>query len=87
MNKILIESYIKQIRKDDIAQFVNKNGISLSSKDIDILFHYVKDRWRDLLYGNKADVFKLLSDELDDDKVSELEKLYKFYYTKYQGFL
>lgn len=87
MNKILIESYIKQIRKDDIAQFVNKNGISLSSKDIDILFHYVKDRWHDLLYGNKADVFKFLSDELDDDKVSELEKLYKFYYTKYQGFL
>ena len=87
MNKILIESYIKQIRKDDIAQFASKSDISLSSKDIDILYHYVKDRWQDLLYGNKENVFKLLSGELDADKVNELEKLYQFYYTKYQDFL
>lgn len=87
MHRLLIEKYIKQISKQDIKEFANKNNIQLSEKDQDILYHYLKNNWQDLLYGNSRSVFKELEEKLGAEKFNILKNLYDFYFEKYHDFL
>ena len=87
MHRLLIENYIKQISKQDIKEFSNKNNIQLSEKDQDILYHYLKNNWQDLLYGNSRSVFKELEEKLGTEKFNILKNLYDFYFEKYHDFL
>lgn len=87
MHRLLIEKYIKQISKQDIKEFANKNNIQLSEKDQDILYHYLKNNWQDLLYGNSRSVFKELEEKLGTEKFNVLKNLYDFYFEKYHDFL
>ena len=87
MHKLFIENYIKQINKSDILVFANKNNIQLSEKDVDILYHYLKNKWQDLLYGNSTKIFNELEKQFDSEKFLAIKNLYYFYFDKYQDFL
>lgn len=87
MHRILIENYIKQISKQDIVMFANKNNVNLLKKDVDILYHYLKNYWQELLYGDALKVFTKLEYELGSEKVQIIKKLYEFYYDKYHNLL
>ena len=87
MHKLLIESYIKQVTKNDIYNFAYNNNIILNEKDIDILYHYLKNNWQDFLYGDSETIIQELEGKISSDKVFALKKLYTFYLNKYQNFL
>ena len=86
MHRLLIENYVKQIKKSDIYNFALINNIDLSEKDIDILYYYLKKNWEELLYGNK-DVLNDLKQEIDEDKSLKIKSLFEIYYNKYQDLL
>ncbi len=87
MHKLLIENYIKQIKKDDIYNFGILNNIRLSSDEVDILYHYLNNYWEELLYGNSRGVFLRLEKEFDKDKYLKIKNLFEEYFNKYQNFL
>ena len=87
MHRLLIENYIKQISKTDIERFGQQNNIILNEQDIDILYHYLKNNWQDLLYGNSNRVFTELEEKFGSEKFSTIKRLYDFYFDKYQDFL
>ena len=87
MHRLLIENYIKQISKQDILEFASKNNIQLEKQEQDILYHYLKNNWQDLLYGNSRSIFKELEEKLGSEKFNILKSLYDFYFEKYRDFL
>ncbi len=87
MNKLLIENYIKNIKKNDIYEFGLKNNIELNEKDVDILYHYLMNNWQDLLYGNYRELFSELEVHIDKDKFLKIKDLFNFYFNKYQNLL
>ena len=87
MHRLLIENYIKQISKQDIKKFADKNNIQLSEKDQDILYHYLKNNWQEILYGNSRGVFSELKTKFEADKFIRIKELFDFYFEKYHDFL
>ena len=75
MHRLLIENYIKQISKQDILEFASKNNIQLEKQEQDILYHYLKNNWQDLLYGNSRSIFKELEEKLGSEKFNILKSL------------
>lgn len=87
MHRLLIENYIKQSSKQDIKAFALKHNILLKEEDVDILYHYLKNNWQDLLYGNSRSVFEELEEKLGTEKFNVLKNLYDFYFEQYHDFL
>ena len=86
MNK-LIENYITKINKNDINNFALKNNITLTNKEIDILYLYLKKEWKNLLYGNKENTINKIKKSLNNETFEKCNKLFDFYLNKYQSFL
>ena len=86
MHRLLIENYVKQIKKSDIYNLALINNIDLSEKDIDILYYYLKKNWEELLYGNK-NILNDLKQEIDEKKFLKIKSLFEIYYNKYQDLL
>ena len=86
MHRLLLENYVKQIKKSDIYNFALINNIDLSEKDIDILYYYLKKNWKELLYGNK-NILNDLKQEIDEKKFLKIKSLFEIYYNKYQDLL
>lgn len=82
-----IENYIQKISKQDILSFAYQNNLSLSKEEIDILYHYLLNNYKDLLNGNSRGIFEALEAKIDSDKLDKIKELYKFYYNKYQDLL
>lgn len=82
-----IENYIQKISKQDILSFAYQNNLSLSKEEIDILYHYLLNNYKDLLNGNSRGIFEALEDKIDSDKLDKIKELYEFYYNKYQDLL
>lgn len=82
-----IENYIQKISKQDILSFAYQNNLSLSKKEIDILYHYLLNNYKDLLNGNSRGIFEALEAKIDSDKLDKIKELYEFYYNKYQDLL
>ena len=78
MHRILIENYIKQIKKNDIE---------LSDEEVELLYHYLNNYWEDLLYGDSRSVFLSMEKKLDKNQFLKIQSLFKEYYDKYQNFL
>lgn len=87
MHRIFIENYIKQINKETIYKFALQNNISLTEKDVNILYHYLQNNWQDLLYGNQERAFMNLENQIDDEKFLTIKNLFKYYFEKYQDLL
>ncbi len=87
MHRILIENYIKQIKKNDIFNFGLKNDIELSDEEVELLYHYLNNYWEDLLYGDSRSVFLSMEKKLDKNQFLKIQSLFKEYYDKYQNFL
>ena len=87
MHRILIENYIKQISKTDIYNFAIKNNIHLSEKDVDILYHYLKNNWQEILYGNERKYLDDLETKIGKEKFLAIKNLYDVYFEKYHDLL
>ena len=45
----IVESYIKNINKEDITNFALKNNINLNNNELDFIYNFIKTKYKDVL--------------------------------------
>lgn len=83
----LIEKYIKNLTVDDVKMFADKEKVEISSNEANIIYKYIKNNYRELLYGDVNKIFNQIKQEIDNDLYIKLLELYNKYCTKYKKYL
>ena len=52
MKEDIIKKYIDKITISDINSFANKNNINLNNNELNIIYKYIKNDWKTIIYGN-----------------------------------
>ena len=52
MNIYLISEYVNRMQKQDVNNFAIKQGITLDNEELDIIYNYIKNNYKTLIYGN-----------------------------------
>ena len=76
MNIYLIEEYIKRLTKNDIVFFALKQGIILDSSETDIIYDYIKNDFKTIIYGNPKDILLEIKDKVKPLTYNKIENLY-----------
>lgn len=82
MNMYLIGEYVKRIRKDDIYNYGVKEGIFLEDYEIDIIYSYIKNYYRDVINGNVKDILEDIKDKVKVSTYNKILELYNRYKDK-----
>lgn len=75
MYKNLIQSYVQNLKKEDIIKYINQNNYCVSDKEIDVIYFYIKNYWEDIYKGDEGVLEKLKSD-VSENTYLEIMKLY-----------
>ena len=73
----LIEQNIYKLSSNITKSYLEKNGIYVNEEESIFLTNIVKENWEDLYNNNYENVFKLISKELNQNKVKLLFNLYQ----------
>lgn len=76
MYDFLIKKYIERLTKDDITKYALKEGITLTAKETDIIYDYIKKDWRTFYYGNPRAQLDELKQLLSKETYKKIENLY-----------
>lgn len=84
MNLFFIERYIKKITKEDIYNYALSQEITLSSKELDILYHYLKNYYKEFLLNKESQpiILKEIQSQITPKTANKLEELYQLYKNK-----
>lgn len=83
----MIQNYITKITERDIMQFAAQNDISLSSREVSILYQTLQNDYEILLYGDAEALFASLKAEISPQNYEKMYSLFVFYKNKYQAYL
>ena len=91
MNFYLIKEYVSRMKKEDINDFALKQGLILSDKELDIIFNYIKDNYKTILYGNPKEILLDIKKEVEPLTYNKIDRLssikYLFYFISYRVLL
>ena len=76
MNFYLIEEYVNRMRKEDVNKFALKQGIILSEEELNIIFTYIKNNYKTILYGNPKDILLEIKEKVSSLTYNKIENLY-----------
>ena len=77
----IIKSYIKQLTKNDIEIFANKNNITLNSNELDLIYYNIKNNYDEIL-TNPLKVLQSNKNKLSTNTYNKIYELYTIYYPK-----
>lgn len=83
----LIEQYVQRMNYNDIINFSNKNGISLKQNEIELIYNYIKNDWKTIVYGNPRGILDELKNNVDNITYNKIENLYYQLKNKYIDYL
>ena len=86
MEKIISE-YINKINIQDIIEFANKNNIYLNDYESNLIYNYIKNDWKTIIYGNYNRILNDLKNKIDNNKYNKIEQLFYKFKSKYQNLL
>lgn len=86
MNK-LIEQYVNRLTENDILMFAKKNGIELSSDELNIVYTHIKQNWKTIIYGNPRPILDDVKSKVSSLTYEKIENLYSRFYDKYKNYL
>ncbi len=81
MKEKIIKSYIKQLTKNDIEIFANKNNITLNSNELDLIYYNIKNNYDEIL-TNPLKVLQSNKNKLSTNTYNKIYELYTIYYPK-----
>ena len=87
MKEEFIKKYIDKISISDINSFSLKNNISLNNNELNLIYKYVKNDWKTIIYGNYNSILNDLKSKIDIDKYKKIEQLFYKFKSKYQNLL
>ncbi len=78
MYKQLLKNYIDKLSKEDIIKYIENNNYSVSNKEIDTIYYYIKNYWEDF-YNDKEEVWKKLKNDVSSNTYLEIMTLFQKY--------
>lgn len=81
VNKYFIYEYISRIKKDDVINYSKRLGITLSTNDLEIIFHYLKNEYERFFY-NPLEVLNEIKSQVEPNTYIVLMELYSKYKDK-----
>ena len=82
MYKNFIINYAKNLTKEDLYNFKNKNNIKATDNDIDIIYKHIK-KYNETFFDDPLKHIKMLSTKISKNCYDEILK----YYEKYKNYL
>ena len=83
----VIKKYIDKLTINDINRFAVSNNIYLNSNELDIIYKYIKNNWKAIIYSNYNSVLNDLKSKIDINKYNKIEQLFHKFKSKYQNLL
>lgn len=87
MKDILIEQYVNRITLSDINSFASKNGIYLKNDVLELIYKYIKNDYKTIIYGNVDSIFNELKSKINEEDLNKIKSLYFEYKQKYRNYL
>ena len=81
MMEKMINSYVNKLTKNDIIKFADRNNITLTNDEIDIIFNTIKKDWQDLLH-NPNKVFNNIKSKVSLNTYNNIIYFYDLYSKK-----
>ncbi len=82
MNQFIIKKYIQRLTKEDIYKFANKENLTLTNNEIDIIYYYIKNKYNSFLSGNQLELLKEIKQQVKPTTYQKIEELYNLYKDK-----
>ena len=82
MNRFFILNYIKKLTKDDIIYFSKQQNISLTQKEVDIIYYYIKNRYQDFFNGKEIELLEEIKKKVSHDTYLKILEYYQIYSEK-----
>ena len=76
MNIYMITEYINKLKKEDINNYAQKQGIKLDKEELDIVYNYIKTNYKTILYGNPKDILLEIKSKVKPITYNKIENLY-----------
>lgn len=86
MKERLINEYVNRMTIDDVNKFALQNGINLKDNELQLIYNYIKNDWRTIVFGNPRGILDDLKNKLDPNSYSKIESLYIFFKNRYSNF-
>lgn len=77
MNELILQSYIKKLRKEHIIKYAENNGIILQSNEVDVIYEYITKYFKVFYSGDPTNLFIELKSKLSPNTYKKLIQLYK----------
>ena len=78
MPKGFIINFAKNMTKNDIKKFTEKNNIDAKEEDIETVYNHIK-KYCDVFFNNPIGYIKMLKGKIDDNVYYEILALYEQY--------
>lgn len=78
MNKLLISEYISRLTKENIYSFGIKQGITMQSNDLDIIYYYIKNKYQEF-FNNPDIILKEIKPQITNQAYDIIINLYNKY--------
>ncbi len=82
MYEKMIEKYINKLTKEDILKFSYTQNVKLTHEELDIIYFYIKEYWRQIVKSNPTSIFMELKEKLSTNVYNKMIELYN----KYKGY-
>lgn len=82
MNFFLIQKYIQKIAKQDIDTFAKNQGIILENSELEIIYYYIKNRYKEFFKGDDQKILYEIKNQVKPTTYNKIEELYNIYKNK-----
>lgn len=86
MNIYLISEYVNRMQKQDVNNFALKQGITLDNEELDIIYNYIKNNYKTLIYGNPKVILEEIKYQVKSLTYNKIENLYMQFKDKIDNF-
>ena len=86
MNIYLISEYVNRMQKQDVNNFAIKQGITLDNEELDIIYNYIKNNYKTLIYGNPKVILEEIKYQVKRLTYNKIENLYMQFKDKIDNF-
>ncbi|MDD5979839.1 MAG: hypothetical protein PUC23_01850 [bacterium] len=82
MYEKMIEKYINKLTKEDILKFSYTQNVKLTHEELDIIYFYIKEYWKQIVKSDPTSIFMELKEKLSTNVYNKMIELYN----KYKGY-
>ncbi len=86
MNIYLINEYVNRLKVSDITYYAEKQGITLDKDEAKLIYDYIKNDYRTIIYGNPKDILNEIKFKVKPLTYNKIENLYILFKDKIDMF-